>query len=120
MLTIKFVDGELVQNVGWNSLPDKPIIAISVEIQGRKIKMRGFEEYNHLQEKAFNVIGGTTQLRAIYLMGRKNNKIKVIRLNLIDETIKECETEIGQEYNGRPSTGWKIGVLHENPQYKII
>jgi len=67
----------------------------------------------------FNVLGGTTQLRAIYLMGRKENKADVIRLDLITNEIKESISEIEKEYNDRPCTGWKKGILHENPHYII-
>jgi len=119
MLTIKFTDGELVQNVGWNSLPNKLIQSVTLELQGRKIKMQGFEEYNHLQEKSFNVMGGITQLRAIYLMGRKEINAKVIKFDLITNRITESITDINKEYNDRPSTGWKKGICNETPQYFI-
>ena len=119
MLTIKFNDGELVQGRGWLDLPNKPIQKVVLELQGHKIMMQGFEEYNHLQEKAFNVLGGTTHLRAIYLMGRKEINTKVIRLDLVTNEITESNTELNKEYNGRPSTGWKKGIPQDNPQYIV-
>lgn len=120
MLTVKFTDGEILQGGSWNTLPDRPIQAVVLELQGRKIKMQGFEEYNHLQEKVFNVIGGTSGLKAIYLMGRKGVNTKILRLDLSTNKITENITEIEKEYNGRSCTGWKKGTSALTPQFYII
>ena len=113
MLIIKFTDGELVQGGGWDSLPNKPIQKIALLINGQKIILQDYEEYNFLREHANILISSSEQgsfMRAVYLMGRKDNKAKVICLNLINGEKKESETEIGKEYNGQPCTGWKKGI----------
>jgi len=113
MLTIKFTDGEMVQGGGWNTLPNKPIQKIALIEKNKKIILQDYEEYNFLREYAYIASSPTEQkmiARAMYLMGRKNNKSKVIRLNLIDGSVEEKDTEIGKEYNGRPCTGWKRGI----------
>jgi len=121
MLTVKLASGEILSGGSWNTLPDKPIQAVVLEVQGRRIKMQGFEEYNFLREYAYKVIGnGTNQVIAIYLMGRKGVNSKVIRLDLITNEVTEAITEIKKEYNGRPSTGWKKGTASLNPQFYIV
>lgn len=119
MLTVKLTNGEILKGGGWNTLPDTPISKIALEISGHKIIMQDYESYNHLIEKAFNVIGGSTQVRAIYLMGRKGDDVQVIKVNLIDNSIITGSAPHSQEYNGRPSTGWKFGVCNLTPQYFI-
>ena len=110
MLSVKFADGELIQNMPWLSLPNKPIQKIALLINNQKIILQDYEEYNFLREHCYNIIGdGKSQVRAIYLMGRKENKAKVVRLNLLNGEVKELETEIGKEYNGQSCTGWKRG-----------
>jgi len=112
MLIVKFTDGELVQGGGWDSLPNKPIQKIALLINGQKIIMQDYEEYNFLREHANLFISPIEQgsfMRAVYLMGRKENKAKVVRLNLLNGQKEEVETEIGKEYNGQPCTGWKRG-----------
>lgn len=120
MLIVKFDNGEIVQNTSWLSLPNNPIKRLKYLFNGKIILMENYESYNHLVEKVYNLLGGGTTIRAVYLMGMKNNKVKVIRLNLLDRTIKEEETVFNKEYNGRPSTGWKAGILASTPQYQII
>jgi hypothetical protein len=63
-------------------------------------------------------------------MGRKGMVSQVLKLNFIDNSIIEYQTEMDKEYgatpnenlwiNGRPSTGWKNGVPAVNPQYTIL
>jgi len=131
MLTIKFTDGEMIQNVPWLSLPNKRIHKIKYCFNGKKILMENYEAYNHLVEKTFNMFNGATQIRSVYLMGRKGGISQIVRLNMIDKTIQEYKTEINKEYgavnaltdmwiNGRPSTGWKDGVLNLEPNYQIV
>jgi len=115
MLTIKFTDGELVQNVDWNSLPNKPISKVVVELNGHKISLSDYEEYNHLIEKSFSVIGNTIDIMRIMIMGRKDNQALVKVIDLLRDRTYEYTTEINKEYvrgfigAGRPCTGWKKG-----------
>lgn len=122
MLSIKFEDGKLIQNVPWLSLPNKPIKRITYLFNGKKYILEDYEEYNHLVEKTFNLTNGQTQIRNIYLMGRENGISHIIKLNKIDNSVIEYNTEYDEEYcavrtvleelwiNGRPSTGWKKGI----------
>ena len=120
MLTIKFTNGEIVQNVPWLSLPNEPIKRLKYIFNDKTIILEDYESYNHLVERVYNFIGGSTSIRAVYLLGRKREEVQGIKLNLMDGTITEYTAPYTQEYNGRPSTGWKLGVLDLTPQYKIV
>jgi hypothetical protein len=133
MLFVKYQDGELVQVVGWNGLPDKPIQKISLVINNKRIILENYESYNYLIERGYNIIGNNLFIRNIYIMGKIGNLVKVITVNTFDNKIYEYENEFGKEYlagytgqlitseyNGRPSTGWKAGVFSLIPIYKII
>jgi len=123
-LIVKFSDGELIQNPSWNSMPNKPIQRIKYLFNGKTIIMEGYEEYNHLKEVIYSVLGNNSMVRNIYLMGKTKNYSQVIILNLLTGTIQGYQSEINKEYggkeNGRPSTGWKKGNPTLNPQYKIL
>ena len=123
MLTIKFTNGEIIQNVPWLSLPNEPIKKLKYVFNDKTIILEDYESYNHLVKIAYDFMGGNTTIKtvkAIYLMGRKGEEVQGINLNLMDGTITEYTAPYTQEYNGRPSTGWKLGVLDLTPQYKIV
>lgn len=123
MLTIKFTDGEIVQGGGWNTLPNKPIQKIAFTEKDKKIILQGYESYNHLREHVYAVINpedkGGTFIRAIYLIGKDGDSVTVIKYNTMTNEITQSFGLIGQEYNGRPSTGWKKGSPTLNPQFFI-
>lgn len=120
MLTIKFVSGEIVQNVPWLSLPNEPIKRLKYIFNDKTIILEDYESYNHLVEKCYNLMEGNTFVRAVYLLGRKGEHIRGIKINLMDKSVIEYTAPYTQEYNGRPSTGWKLGVLDLNPSYMIV
>lgn len=120
MLSIKFNDGELIQGKSWKDLPNKPIKRIKVHLGSKTLLLENYESYNFLIEKVYNILGGNQFVRSIYIIGRKNDKIEGIRANYLNKTIQRFTSTFGQEYNGKPSTGWKCGVTNQNPQYKVI
>jgi len=120
MLTVKFVDGEIVQNVPWLSLPNEPIKKLKYVFNDKSIILEDYESYNHLVEKVYNLMMGNTFIRAVYLLGKRGEEVQGIKINLLDESVIEYTAPYTQEYNGRPSTGWKSGVLDLKPSYKII
>ena len=119
MVTIKFLDGELIQNVSWSSLPNKPIKRLKYNFQDKTVIMEDYEAYNHLIEKVYNVLQGTTIIRSIYLIGKIKNHAKIIILNLLDNSVHEEIRAFGEEYKGRPSTGWKNGINDSIPSFQI-
>ena len=119
MLTVKFSDGTLEQGVGWLDLPNKPIWSVTLELNGKMIKWRNYQSYNHLIERVYNVIGQSTTVRGIYLMGQENGLVRIVNYNLITNQVTDSLAPYGQEYNGRPSTGWKNGLEGLTPSYFI-
>jgi len=133
MLTVKFQNGEIVQNTAWLSLPPEPIQKIKYKFGDRTIIMEGYESYNCLVERVYAIIGNAPIIRNIYLMGVYQNIVKVIVLDPIHNQIHEYEAPYGKEYlsgfygqfvnheyNGRPSTGWHKGTFSLIPTYKIL
>ena len=120
MLSVKFQDGELIKGVSWLELPNKPISKIVMELNLHKIILQNYESYNYLIERVYNLIGKTMNVRGVYLMGIKENKVHIVYYNLIKEKITESDTEVGQEYNGRPSTGWRNGILNQQSATQIF
>jgi hypothetical protein len=101
-------------------LPNEPIKRLKYIFNDKNIILEDYESYNHLVERVYNFIGGSTSIRAVYLLGRKGENVQGIKINLMDESVTEYTAPYTQEYNGRPSTGWKLGVLDLNPSYVIV
>ena len=121
MIIIKFSDGEIVQGGGWNSLPHKFIQKIALLGKNNKGILQDYEEYNHLIEQVMIQGSGKPSFtRAIFLMGRHGNKVDVIKYSTMTNEMSEYSAMFGQEYNGRPSTGWKKGISALNPTSKIF
>ena len=137
MLTIKFTNGEIAQNPSWLSMPLYPIQRMKYQFNDKIIILEDYESYNHLQERVFGIMGTTKNfIRSVYLMGKKGNKIDVIILDMMENIITGYEAVEGTEYgkskvfdkerkhigwtDGRPSTGWKNGILAINPRFEIL
>lgn len=120
MLTVKFTNGEIVQDSPWLSMPPEPIQRVKYVFQGKTVMMEGYEAYNHLVERYYALIGEGKGIRAIYLMGMSGKNVDVLSLNVITGHIKQERTLIGQEYNGRPSTGWKSGISVGIPRITLF
>lgn len=137
MLTIKLINGELITNTSWNSLPDVPIQKLKYKFNDKTIILEGYDSYNHLQEKVFGILGSEKMfMRSIYLIGKRGNESDVIIINLMENIIEGYKAKEGTEYGkvkvfdrennlvgwtgGRPSTGWKKGTLLSNPHYEVI
>jgi hypothetical protein len=122
MWTVYLANNQILteKDCNWKLLPNYPIVKLIYLFNGKEIILEEYEEYNHLIETSFNLLDGNISIRSIYLMGRKNGNSHVIRLNKLDNSILEYNTEIDNEYgaipceplwiNGRPSTGWKRGI----------
>jgi len=123
MLIVKFNNGEVLKGGGWNTLPNKPIQKVALLTASNKGILADFESYNHLTEYIYGVSGPINQKtfeRAIFLMGRKGNEVTTIKFNVMTNEMNIEKSLFGQEYNGRPSTGWKQGIPDLNPTFKIL
>lgn len=118
MLTVKFTSGEIAQGTAWNSLPTQRISALKYRIGNKIVYLTGFEEYNHLVEKVAG-FGKPPQTTKIFLCGRWQGKTKVVTIDLTTKQITQKTTEIGQEYNGQVTTGWRSGEGSFEPTLAI-
>jgi len=115
MLTVKFITGEIVTGTAWNSLPINKIQSLKYKIKEKVIHLCGFESYNHLVEKICQV-GSVPQITKTFLIGRFEDRSRVIEIDYRLGILKDYYTEVGKEYeNGRATTGWRTGVKEEEP-----
>lgn len=120
MITVKFTDGELIQGRGWLDLPNKDIQKVKLQVETKTVIMEGYESYNYLNIRSYITMGGQGLIQRQALLGRKGDEVRIICFNLNKKTYSNSITEFGKEFKGRPSTGWKTGIPHETPQYKIL
>jgi hypothetical protein len=115
----EFIGGEY-NNSKWNEIPNKPIKKISYNLLNHTIIFEEYEAYNHLVEKVqFILNNNQAAIGKIFLMAKKNNIVYTIIFDLFNKKIYQETYEFGKEYYGGSTSGWKQGILSENPIYKI-
>lgn len=116
-----FNGGKQYKDTKWNEIPDKEILAITFSLpNGDFLTLKDYEEYNHFYEATQDVYGSNKfTLRYRYLLGRTENKVTSYRITLFHTKddkyrigdITRREYEYGKEYSGKPTKGWKKGVI---------
>lgn len=77
---------------------------------GHELIMSGFEQYNFFIE-ALQVFGKAPELiQAIWFCGKTPKSDDVIIWIIRDKKMLQFKERWGHEYNGGPTSGWKIGV----------
>ncbi len=120
MLTVKFMDGELVQNVDWKSLPNKPIRYMDYAVWRKTIRLMGYERYLRLKEMVYGVNVSLHQMSKIILVGQNGDMCTRIMLDLINKQCQKDNVLVNQVYNGKEIADnlWKPGCL-DNPNVYI-
>ena len=124
---VHFKDGtEFVSNgnytdTKWKDVPDKEIRSINIVLpDGNILTLHGCEAYNYIVEGTQDFYGSNKfTLCYQYLMGRIGNKVMSYRITLFQSKdsryklgdITRRVYEFGKEDNGKPSRGWKKGIL---------
>jgi hypothetical protein len=116
MLNIKFVDGELVQNVDWASLPYKVIRYMDYKLDNQTIRLMGYERYLRLKEM---VQGGNVTLKGmskVILIGQTGVLCDKVTIDLINKKISKEQVPFDEVYNNRPIDDkfWKPGQILDN------
>jgi len=116
MYKVFFEDGSVFEdnnplNSKWNEIPDKLIEKIEYTIGLQTLVLSGFAEYNHIVEKATLLQQGVTKPLAIYLMGRFMDKSYQVMYDIKEGKVFQGVVEYGKEYNDKPVTGWKRGLI---------
>lgn len=108
-----FVGGDLV-NPLWRYAPEEPIASFSLKLpSGDFLFLEGYDEYNFFIEALANIYGASgTTLKYMYLMGNKEGIVTSYRIALSPDghsvgDITTRKFKKGEEYNGKPTTGWK-------------
>ena len=110
--------GGLPEASKWNDIEDKPIKKLEYSIGNRAIIMEDYDGYNHLVEYALLSTKGKF-LTKIILMGSEGNNVTSIIFNLKKHSIERQNAKLGYEYNGKITTGWKLGILNKTPDFKL-
>lgn len=113
----EFDGGEPEQSM-WDCLPSKPIKSVVYWLKDSpKYSFSDFEEYNHCVERVRGVNTGTDFISLVIIMGRIKNRVYQMIFDLKTGEIKQDVPKYGEEYKGRPLTGWKFGILYEEENY---
>jgi hypothetical protein len=117
MLSVKFVDGELVTNVDWLTLPDKVIRYMDYKIGEKTIRLMGYERYLRVKEMVQGVNVGLKGISKIILYGQNGIMCTRVILDLINGTCQKDEVLFTEAYNGKPIEDkyWKAGQILDNP-----
>lgn len=96
----------------WNNAPNDNITSMTYLLGSRVIIFQGYKQYNHLLEHNKLLNSKNSQIRKIFLMGRKEYKTEIITIDLAEEQIYRNMVNIGHEYGNQILTGWKEGILN--------
>jgi hypothetical protein len=107
--------GGIPANSKWDEMPNKPIQSIEYSLLHKKIILTNYEAYNHLVERAQNLLSGQNFITKVLLMAKKQNKVLIIVFDFIKNSVYLQNVEFGKEYYNKSSSGWKQGLPNKNP-----
>lgn len=125
MYKLTFIDGELFiggnpENSLWNNIPNKSIKSLECWNDQFSFKLENYEAYNHIVEHTFNINTSTVKITRLIIMGKNKNIVFKIILNLIRPHFLMQNSNYGEEYNNKPTSGWKVGIKNGCPFYLRI
>jgi len=106
-------------NSKWNDMPSKPIKKLEYILEKQTILMEGYQAYNHATERHYKVSKGI-EVRILWLMVKKENDIMIIKYDFKTRRIDYDVAEWGKEWKGKPTTGWKIGIIKGKANTRIF
>ena len=119
----------------WGEIPNLPIKSIEYSLTPFLTYLfSGFESYCHVVERVQGVNKGLSLISKVIIMGRTKNRVYQI---MMDSTgsVFQLVVKDGQEYspsskiidgkfggwdNGRPLSGWKVGIVGGEPKLEKI
>lgn len=110
-----YFEGGTWENSKWNEIPDKPIRVIAYQ----KLILENFEAYNHLVEHVVGINQPLEGIRKTILMVAYGKKVYKFTFDFIKKQIIKSEEEMGKEYNGTTTTGWKKGLYNRIPRATV-
>ena len=115
----EFIGGTL-HNSNWNKITNIPIKKLEYYLLGKVIILENFELYNHLIERISIINTNQEIISKLILMGKKEETVITYTYDFIKKNGYFGSELFGREYLGKPTTGWKKGILHQNPTFKIL
>jgi len=101
----------------WNEIKGS-IKKLEYSLGGKTFVMENYERYNHIVEIGVILKAGK-KVTKIVLMGVSGNTVTAIELDLMKRIIRPYQAQIGREFNGAMTTGWKKGVSGKTAKYSI-
>lgn len=101
---------------------NKPIIKWEYKLGKKTIIFENYEAYNHVVER-FQIMGskpGQYGICRLILMVKKINQVLKVIYNFRKGRVTQEICKFGEEYRGKPHTGWKVGVINEITKIRII
>lgn len=122
--TIIFTDNSVfkggdINNSLWNTMPNKPILKLIYKILDKTITLENYESYNHLVEHISFLQNNKKMITKVILMVKKGNDVMKLICDLTKNKIYPDVAVIGKEYQGKPVTGWKLGIKNKQPKTTI-
>lgn len=109
-------EGGNLKDSKWNLIPNKPIQKI--KYFPMKIILENYEQYNHLIEHATILNNNQQFISKIILMAKKEDNVLIINFDILNNKINYTTEKFGEEYNKKPTSGWKVGI--QSKKSKII
>jgi hypothetical protein len=122
MLSIKFVSGELVTNVDWNSIPSNEVIRyMDFKVGGQTIRLMGYERYLRLKEMVQGVNVALKGVSKVILVGQNGIMCDKVVVDLINGSVAKEQVCFDEVYNGQPIDDrfWRAGQILDNPNVFI-
>lgn len=117
MLSIKFVSGELVSSVDWNSLPTNDVIRyMDYKVGGQTIRLMGYERYLRLKEMVQGVNVSFRGVSKVILVGQKGMMCDKVMIDMINHKVTKEQVSFDEVYNGKAIDDkfWRPGQILDN------
>jgi hypothetical protein len=115
----EFLGGE-PDNSKWNEIPiAKNIAELHYDLCGKQIILKGYEAYNHIVKHAFLIDSQQQAIVAVIIIVLELGIVKRFIFDLIKNELITDNILYGQEYNNKPTSGWKVGLKNIKSEFKI-
>lgn len=110
-------EGGTIHDSKWNDMPTNKIKRLEYYLFAKTIILENYEEYNHIIEYSHIMSINQTFVSKIILMGKCSEEIHSIIIDISKKSVSLQKSLIGQEYNNKPTSGWKVGILDLTPKF---
>ena len=110
----------MTSGTGWAECDPAGILKLEFSFLGKDIVtgkdvsydliMSGMTEYNFFVEAMRGIGKGKTEVKGLWFMGKIPNSNRITGFVLRDK-ILSLNTEVGKEYSGMSTVGWKKGIV---------